>query len=97
MVADTISVAKDQSPYSPMVSDSVHYEERIRMVGKDRLVDRLTISDPAAFMHPWTVTLSYVRARNQDRMINGDCTQNDRNPIINGVERLAPASSPPEK
>jgi len=97
LVADTVSVAKDRSPFSPLVSDSVHYAERIRMVGKDRLEDRLTISDPAAFMHPWTVTLSYVRAKNQDRIINGDCTENDRNPIVNGVEGLAPAENRPEK
>lgn len=97
LVADTVAVAKDRSPFSPMVSDSVRYEERIRMVGKDKLEDRLTISDPAALTHPWTVTLTYVRAKNQDRIINGDCTENDRNPIVNGVEGLAPADSRPEK
>ncbi len=97
LVIDTIAVAKDPSPFSPMVSRSVHYEERLRMVGKDKLEDRLTISDPAAFIHPWTVTLSYTRVKNQDRIINGDCTQNDRNPITNGVEGLAPADSAPEK
>ena len=97
LVADTVAVAKDRSPFSPLVSGSVHYEERIRMVGKDKLEDRLTIADPAAFTHPWTVTLSYVRARNQDRIINGDCTENDRNPIVNGVEGLAPANGRPGK
>ncbi len=97
LVVDTVSVAKDPSPFSPMVSESVHYAERIRMVGKDKIEDRLTISDPVALTHPWTVTLSYIRVKNQDRIINGDCTQNDRNPIINGVEGLAPTSGNPTK
>lgn len=96
MVADTVAVAKDRSPFSPMVSDSVHYEERLRMVGKDKLEDRLTISDAAAFTHQWTVTLSYAR-QESDWIINGDCTQNDRNPVTNGVEGLAPAGSAPAK
>jgi hypothetical protein len=41
-----------------MVSDSVHYEERLQRVGKDKFEDRLTISDAAAFTHQWTFTLS---------------------------------------
>lgn len=97
LVVDTVSVATDPGPFSPKLSDSVRYEERIRMVGKDRLEDRMTITDPAALMHPWTVTLSYTHVKNQDRIVNGDCTQNDRNPITNGVEGLSPADGNPGK
>jgi hypothetical protein len=65
------------------LSDQAHFSERIRMVKPDELEDQMTIEDPVAFVRPWQVTISYVRATGIDRFIGYDC-ENDRNPIVNG-------------
>ncbi len=90
LVIDTVAVAKDPTPFSPLVSDSAHFTERIRLVGKDRLEDRLTVTDPVALARPWTVTLPYRRVTAQDRIVHGDCAQNDRNPIVDGKLLITP-------
>ncbi|MGH8218818.1 MAG: hypothetical protein ACREUT_09685 [Steroidobacteraceae bacterium] len=90
LVVDTISVAKEPTPFFAMVSDAVHFSERIRMAAPDRLEDRLTIIDPVAFTHPWTVTLPFKRVKNVDRIVHGDCAQNDRDAIVDGKFELKP-------
>jgi hypothetical protein len=90
LVVDTISVAKEPTPFFAMVSDAVRFSERIRMVAPDRLEDRLTITDPVAFARPWTVTLPFKRMRNADRIIHGDCAEHDRDAIVDGKFELQP-------
>jgi hypothetical protein len=52
--------------------------------------DQLTIDDPLAFTHPWTLTIPYKRVTNLDRLIHGDCKENDRNPVVDGKLTIAP-------
>jgi hypothetical protein len=40
--------------------------------------------------HPWTVKIRYRRVPNMPRMINYDCEQNDRNPVIDGKLTVRP-------
>jgi hypothetical protein len=86
---------------SPLVKLSEHarYTERIRMAGPDRLEIELTVEDPVALERPWSMKLSYRRVKNLDRMIHHDCSENDRNPIVDGQLTIAPprpASATPD-
>ena len=90
LIVDTISVAGDRTPFFTPLSDSARFSERIRMVGKDELEDRLTVIDPVALTRPWTVTLPYKKVVSVDRIIHGDCAENDRDTIGNGKGSLAP-------
>jgi hypothetical protein len=90
LVIDTVSVSTGRHPLNPIQSESAHYTERMRLVNKDRLEDQLTIEDPVAFTHPWTITIPYKRVTNLDRLIHGDCSANDRNPIVDGKLTIAP-------
>jgi hypothetical protein len=95
LVIDTVAVSTEgsvrQALWNPMVSGSAHYTERVRKAGKDRLEDQMTIDDPVAFTHPWTVTIPYKRITKLDRLIHGDCMANDRNPIVDGKLTITPA------
>ena len=89
LVVDTIAVQPSRFP--PTLSDQAHFTERLRMVGKDRFEDVLTIEDPVAFTKPWTVTIPIERAKDLDRMVHGLCDENDRNPVVDGKLTVAPA------
>lgn len=77
------------APPAPL-SEQARFTERIRQVGKDKLENQLTIHDPVAFVRPWQLTLMYRKVTDLDRMIAYDCTQNDRNPIIEGKLTVTP-------
>jgi hypothetical protein len=81
---------------SPLVklSDRARFTERLRLVSKDRLEDQITVEDPVALEKPWQLTLSYRRVTNLDRMIDFNCTENDRNPVVDGKITIAPTSAP---
>jgi hypothetical protein len=49
-------------------SEQAHFRERIRLTGKDKLEDEMTIDDPVALSHPWTVKLGYDRTTLIDRL-----------------------------
>jgi hypothetical protein len=72
------------------LSDQAHFIERIRLVDKGRLEDQMTIEDPVAFIHPWTVTLTFSKISEIDRLIPVDCSENDRNPVVDGQYTIAP-------
>lgn len=59
-------------------SDQARFSERIRQTGKDRLEDVMTIDDPVALAHPWTVTLGYDRTTLIDRLDPYYCELDDR-------------------
>jgi hypothetical protein len=90
LVVDTVSVATQVGPYSPLMSDQVRYLERIRRVDETHLEDQLTFVDPVALSHSWTVTIRYVRLKNLNRLIHGDCLENDRNPVVDGALKITP-------
>jgi hypothetical protein len=67
-----------------MLSDSAHFTERLRRVDANTLEDRLTIEDPIALASPWRLTLMFKRVTGMNRLFEFDCTENDRNPIVDG-------------
>ena len=91
LVVDTISV-DETAPHAmnPPLSPGAHFTERIRKVAKDRLEDTMMIEDPVALSRPWTLKLPYTRVTTIDRLIHGDCMQNDRNPVVDGKIAVAP-------
>ena len=90
LAADTIAVKSGTFP--PVVSERARYTERIRMVSPDRIEDELTVEDPVALTKPWKVTIPYQRVAGLDRMVHGDCAENDRNPVVDGKLTIAPAN-----
>ena len=92
LVVDTVSVTAHSEPFqlNPIFSSAAHFTERIRKVGKDRLEDTMTMEDPAALTQPWTVTLPYTRVTTIDRLVHGDCMENDRNAVVDGKLTVTP-------
>jgi hypothetical protein len=88
LVVETIEVDPQFLPTS-----GARFTEKIRKVGKDRLEDTLTFINPTALTRPFTVTLPYKRLTSVDRLVHGDCMQNDRNPLVNGKDSVAPPAS----
>jgi len=87
LVIDTI--ARKQEPLAPrawlsMLSERAHFTEELRMTNKNELEDVLTIDDPLALAHPWRMTLTFRRVKELTRVIDYDCTENDRNPVVDG-------------
>ena len=88
LVVDTVARLSSE-PLAPrawvsMLSDSVHFTERLRLVDENTLEDRMHIDDPVAFAHPWDITLRYARVTEMNRMIPMNCEENDRNPVVDG-------------
>jgi hypothetical protein len=75
---------------SPDLSEQARFIERIRMVDPNTLQDAVTIQDSTRLARPWTVTLRYRRVANMDRLIATNCTENDRNTVVNGKVTIAP-------
>jgi|HubBroStandDraft_1064217.scaffolds.fasta_scaffold198387_1 hypothetical protein len=92
LVVDTISVEAHSVLFqlNPLFSPKAHFTERIRKVGKNRLEDVMTIVDPAALTRPWTFKLPYTRVTTLERLVHGDCMENDRNPVVDGKLTVAP-------
>jgi hypothetical protein len=90
LVVDTIAVQPSRFP--PSISEQAHFTERLRMVSPNRIENELTIEDPVAFTQPWKVTIPYIRVTELDRMVHGDCTENDRNPVIDGKLTITPTA-----
>jgi hypothetical protein len=94
LVVDTISVVAEptisNASLGVILSPEAHYSERIRKVGKDRLEDVMTVVDPVALTKPWVLTFPYKRVTSINRMIHGDCLENDRNPVVDGKLTVIP-------
>jgi hypothetical protein len=89
LVVDTVAVKPDvllPGFVTIRMSDKLHFVERMRMVNSDELQDRLTIDDPDALTKPFTITLSFARVKDTNRMVDEtECdSTTDRNPIVNG-------------
>ena len=93
LVIDTVARMASE-PLAPrawvsMLSESAHFTERLRRVDPDSIEDQLTIEDPIAFAHPWQLTLKFKRVTEIDRLTGYDCTENERNPVIDGKMTIA--------
>lgn len=91
LVIDTI--ARVAGPLGPRawfseLSEQAHFIERLRRTGPDTLEDELTIEDPETLAQPWQMTLRFTRLSDMKRLIAMSCTENDRNPIVDGVMKV---------
>ena len=89
LVVDTVAIKPDLllgGFTSIRMSDQLHFEERMRLVGKNELQDEFTLHDPAALTAPFKVTFSFSRVTDTNRMIDEtECdSTTDRNPVVNG-------------
>jgi hypothetical protein len=89
LVVETIFV-ESKGTGAMMLSPSARFVERIRRLSRDKVDDQLTVEDPVSLTEPWIVTLSYKRVTSIDRVVHGDCTENDRNPVVNGEITIEP-------
>jgi hypothetical protein len=74
-----------------LLSPETHFVERIRMLDKDHLEDRITIVDPKNLTGPWHLRRTYRRVTHIQRMVYEDCEGEERNPIVDGKFTLTPA------
>jgi hypothetical protein len=74
-----------------LLSPEARFVERIRMLDKDHLEDRLTIVDPKNLTKPWDLRRTYQRVTHIHRMVYEDCEGEERNPIVDGKFTLTPA------
>ena len=93
LVIDTI--ARKQGPVAPrawvsVLSDRAHFTEELRMINNNELEDELTIDDPVALANPWRIRLTFTRVTGLNRVIDYDCSENDRNPVVNGHLTITP-------
>ena len=93
LVVDTIarSAGPDRFLGLAAYSEKARFSERIRMTGKTTMEDLMTIDDPAAFSHPWTLKLTYKRVTFINHLDPYYCEINDRIEIKDGQELITPA------
>ena len=96
LVVDTIARTAGPDRYLGLAaySAAARFVERIRMTGKDRLEDQMTIDDPAAFTHPWKLTLGFSRITFIDRLDPYYCELDDRTKVVDGKLVILP---PPDE
>ena len=92
LMVDTVARSAGPDRYLGLAaySEAARFSERIRMVGKDRLEDQMTIDDPVAFTHPWKITLGYQRVTFIDRLDPYYCELDDRTKVENGKLVILP-------
>jgi hypothetical protein len=73
-----------------LLSPDAHFVERIRMLDKDHLEDRITIVDPKNLTGAWNLRRTYQRVTHIRRMVYEDCEGEERNPIVDGKFTLTP-------
>jgi hypothetical protein len=90
LVVDTIATKRrlymsELSGFFVLMSDQLHFIERIRMVNHDQMQINYTIEDPVALTKPIHATINHVRVTDFNRMIEEtDCEENERDPVVNG-------------
>ena len=90
LVVDTISTKQrlytgELSGFFFPMSGQLHFLERIRMIGHDRMQIDYTIEDPLALTKPIHATIVHARVTDFNRMIEEtDCEENERDPVVNG-------------
>jgi hypothetical protein len=72
-------------------SDRMHVTERIRMVNRDAIENELTITDPVALLHPWTIMQRYERKPRDFEITEYNCMENYRS---GGGAGISPDNDP---
>lgn len=85
----TAATIRFSSPQTTL-SKEARFTERIRRVSEDRLENEMTIEDPVTLSRPWVVKLKYRKVTDLDRLPPHDCSENDRNPVVDGKMTIAP-------
>ena len=95
LLIDTI--ARKAGPVTPIplpgiadLSGRARFTEALRLLDANTLQDDLTIDDPKRFTHPWQISIRYRRVTDVDRMIPIDCSEHERNVMVNGHATIAP-------
>ncbi len=83
LVIDTVAMKGDTllDQSGMKHSDQIHVIERMRLIDAKTLENQLTLEDPIAFTHPWTVTRTFKRAKPGEEIREFVCNENNRNPI----------------
>lgn len=83
LVIDTVAMNADTllDQSGMRHSADIHVMEHMRLIDHDTLQNELTLEDPVAFTHPWTVTRTFKRAKPGEEMREYVCMENNRNPI----------------
>jgi|SRR5579872_4426487 len=83
LVIDTVAINGDTllDQSGMRHSDQIHVIERMRLKDPQTLENQLTVEDPVAFIHPWTVTRTFKRAKPGEEIREYVCLENNRNPI----------------
>jgi len=108
LIVDTVSVkrarmllASGEEIYASAgpFSDKYHAVERVRMVNPDEMQIQFTIDDPLALTKPMSLTITWLRVKDLNRMEENEqeCDAGeDRNPVVNGrVTTIVKPGSPP--
>ena len=93
LVVDTVGIRADTGFDASGIehSDQIHVTERLRQTAPDRLQDEVTVIDPKAFVHPWTVLKTYKRGGPDLQIMEYICEENNRDPLA----RDAPGTAKP--
>jgi hypothetical protein len=94
LVVETIARRADKplrisSPMT-LLSDQARFTERFRRVSDTELEDEMTVEDPVALARPWVMTLKFRKVTDLDRLPPHDCSENDRNPVVDGKLTITP-------
>jgi hypothetical protein len=94
LVVETIARRADKplrfsSPMT-LLSDQARFTERFRRVSDSVLEDEMTVEDPVALARPWVMTLKFRKVTDLDRLPPHDCSENDRNPVVDGKLTITP-------
>jgi hypothetical protein len=83
LVAETVAMRPETDLEASGLphSDVTVAKERIWLADDNTLKDEITLVDPKAFTHPWTVTKIYKRAAAGFTLLPYVCLENNRNPV----------------
>ena len=59
-------------------SDQIHITERIRLIAKDKLEDKMTVEDPVMLTRPYTVRRTFTRVDQPKSAIVGSYCSDQR-------------------
>jgi hypothetical protein len=88
LVVDTVARSASEAiaprAWVAMLSEAAHITERLRRIDTNTLEDQMRIDDPISLASPWVLTFRFRHVTEMDRMIPTNCTENDRNPVVDG-------------
>ena len=95
LVVDTVArragqIIKIAIPGMADLSEKARFTERIHLLDRDSMQDDMIIDDPLRLAHPWSIAIRYKRVTDFDRLIDVNCSENERNPVVDGKFTIAP-------